>query len=196
MKLTLPALALIIANATPLIGVIFFGWDLLQIMILYWLESGVIGFYNIIKMLLTNPVAGVVFVPFFIVHYGGFMLGHLIFILALFGSHHFLDQKFILSDAWRQTIPVIMAPLISLFISHGISFWKNFVGRREQKNIAMQMFSPYGRIMLMHITLILGGMISFFLGAPAAALALLVIIKTAVDLFTHIREHIPKPRLV
>ena len=30
---------LIAANAAPIVGVLFFGWDLLSIMFLYWMET-------------------------------------------------------------------------------------------------------------------------------------------------------------
>ena len=39
-------LLLIGANLVPLIGVLFFKWDIFSIMLLYWLESGVVGFLN------------------------------------------------------------------------------------------------------------------------------------------------------
>src|SRR5204863_10015123 len=43
-------LALIGANLVPLAGVLFFGWDLSSVMVLFWAESGVIGFYTALKM--------------------------------------------------------------------------------------------------------------------------------------------------
>ena len=45
------AIALIIANFAPLFGVLFLGWDLFLILFLYWTESAVIGFFNVVKML-------------------------------------------------------------------------------------------------------------------------------------------------
>ena len=46
----IPVLMLIGANMLPLAGVLFFGWDLPTVMVLFWAESAVIGFYTALKM--------------------------------------------------------------------------------------------------------------------------------------------------
>ena len=39
------AIALLIAsNLLPLVGVLFWGWNLWSIIILYWIENGIVGF--------------------------------------------------------------------------------------------------------------------------------------------------------
>lgn len=43
-------LALIFANLVPLAGAAFLGWDMGNIMILYWAESAIIGVFNLLKM--------------------------------------------------------------------------------------------------------------------------------------------------
>src|SRR5438093_11744623 len=48
------AIALLIANAIPLIGVLFFGWSLLTILVLFWIENGIVGFWNVPKILLAR----------------------------------------------------------------------------------------------------------------------------------------------
>ena len=40
----------------PLWGVLFFNWDAFYIVLLYWAENLVIGFYNILKMVLAQPL--------------------------------------------------------------------------------------------------------------------------------------------
>lgn len=50
-SLTSPStLALIAANLAPVAGMILFGWNLGDVMILHWGESAVIGFYNLLKI--------------------------------------------------------------------------------------------------------------------------------------------------
>lgn len=57
---------MLIANAVPLLGVLFLGWDAFTIVALYWLENVVIGLFNALKMarcppdgsLLTNIQSG------------------------------------------------------------------------------------------------------------------------------------------
>lgn len=49
------AWALIAANALPLFGVFFLGWDAFTIVVLYWTENVVIGVINVLKMLACIP---------------------------------------------------------------------------------------------------------------------------------------------
>ena len=42
--------ALIVANLVPLIGVLFLGWSVWNILIVYWLENGIVGAFNVLKM--------------------------------------------------------------------------------------------------------------------------------------------------
>ena len=71
------------------------------------------------------------------------------------------------------------------------SFVINFLGRREylRVTISRQMFAPYGRLVILHVTIIIGAMVSLFLGTPIGAIVVLVILKTALDLTLHLREH-------
>ena len=48
---------LIAANALPLLGVLFLGWDAFSIVILYWTENVVIGAINVLKMITCSPDA-------------------------------------------------------------------------------------------------------------------------------------------
>ena len=41
---------LVIANLIPLVGVLWFGWDVWGILTIYWLENGIVGFFNVLKM--------------------------------------------------------------------------------------------------------------------------------------------------
>ena len=45
-----------------------------------------------------------------------------------------------------------------------------------------QMFAPYGRLVVLHLTIIFGALAIIVTGAPAAAIAVLVALKTALDL--------------
>jgi Family of unknown function (DUF6498) len=79
----------------------------------------------------------------------------------------------------------------ALFISHGASFFLNYLGKREymRTSAAKQMFAPYSRVVMLHLAIILGAFLIAFLGAPIGALLVLVVLKTAFDLGLHLREH-------
>lgn len=49
------AYVLIAANALPLVGVLFLGWNTFAIVALYWSENVIIGAINVLKMITCNP---------------------------------------------------------------------------------------------------------------------------------------------
>ncbi|MCA1849421.1 MAG: DUF6498-containing protein, partial [Actinobacteria bacterium] len=79
----------------------------------------------------------------------------------------------------------------ALFLSHGVSFFVNFLGKEEYLTVSpdQQMMEPYSRVVVLHVTILAGGALIDSLGAPVAALVLLVLLKTAIDLLAHLREH-------
>ena len=185
-------LALIGANLVPLAGVLFFGWDLAGVIVLFWAESAVIGFYTALKMAVVGKLMALLAVPFFVGHFGGFMAGHFLFIDAFFVRG--VDATGPAPGA-REALQSIFDPLwfslAGLFISHGVSFYDNFLGRREYAHATMNalMVTPYNRIIVMQLALIFGGWIILLLMNPMPALALLVLLKTALDFTAHRTEH-------
>jgi hypothetical protein len=51
------------------------------------------------------------------------------------------------------------------------------------------MTEPYSRVVVVPLTILAGGFLADSLGAPLAALILLVLLKTVIDLLAHLREH-------
>ncbi len=51
------------------------------------------------------------------------------------------------------------------------------------------MMAPYGRIILMHLTILFGGWLILALGAPILALVLLIVLKIVSDVRAHDKEH-------
>lgn len=179
-------IALIVANLVSILGVIFLGWSVGQIMLLYWAESAIIGFFNIAKMWKINAPATLLMGPLFLGHYGGFMIGHLLFIYALMLDGGNASLTTVLSD-----FTVLLPAFVALFISHTISFLTNFISREEWHGIEVskQMVAPYKRIIVMHITLIFGGFLTMAFENPLPALLLMIVLKIVVDAKAHIKEH-------
>jgi hypothetical protein len=185
-------LALIAANLVPLAGVLFFGWDLASVIVLFWAESAVIGFYTVLKMAVVGKSAALVAVPFFVGHFGGFMAGHFLLIYSFFVRGAFAAGPAPpVREALQNIFNPLWLPLAGLFISHGVSFVDNFLGKREYVGTTMKalMVAPYNRIVVMQLALIFGGWIILLLKAPVGALALLVLFKTALDFMAHRKEH-------
>ena len=188
---SISSLSLIAANLVPLLGVALLDWRIGEIMLLFWAESAVIGFYTLCKMWRIGKWSVLFYGPFFVGHYGGFMAGHLLFIYALFGSEFTADGD--LPEISQVFVDFLaMAPaLIAFLLSHGISFFTNFIRRKEYlgKSIAVQMQEPYKRIIIMHLTIIFRGFLVMALETPLPALVLLIVMKMLADLKAHLKEH-------
>ena len=118
------AIALIVANLVPLVGVLFFDWSLFTIMFFFWLESAVIGCFNILKLVIVANILSIITVPFFVVHYGAFMSGHLVFIFALFSPDEMSFSGFFPPiDLLTSHIMNVWPAFLGISLSHGISFF-------------------------------------------------------------------------
>src|SRR5918994_3192537 len=194
---------LIAANLIPLVGVLWFDWDVATILYAYWLENGIVGLLNVPKMVLASgsgqalstvgpadSMAGRgVLAAFFVVHYGLFWVVHGVFVTVLTGD--FLAFGFGDPTATVLADRGLLIAAAALFISHAASFWLNFVRRGEYRTISVgaQMFAPYPRMFVLHITIVLAGALIIGRPEPVVAVALLVVLKTALDLVLHLREH-------
>jgi len=197
------AIALLVAvNLIPLVGAVFWGWNVYTLLILYWIENGIVGVFNVLKMALAQgPVdtrAGApemvktasrfTLIPFFILHYGIFWLVHGVFVLTLPQMAGIAGSV----DMARGVNPLtILVAVVALSISHAVSYRLNFIGREEYRRVsaAAQMFKPYGRLLILHITIVFGALAIGLTGAPAAAVAVLVGLKTALDLVLFLADH-------
>ena len=200
-------IALIGANAVPLLGVLIFDWSIFSIMIAYWMENIVIGLYNIIKMSkaeapnpksirmngrpLKGPAKGKL-ISFFIVHFGGFTLVHGIFVFVLFGLGLPMGAEG--SSVIRPDFSIlgILLMFIAMLISHGISYQSNFIERGEYKKVSPgeQMFKPYGRVIVMHIVIIGSGFLFGAVGSGRIFACIVIIIKTTLDYYLHNSERL------
>jgi len=77
-------LVLIIANLFPIAGTIFLGWNLSDVMVLYWAESAVIGIFNLFKIIVIGRWMALLVGPFFLGHFSAFMAIHFLFIYTIF----------------------------------------------------------------------------------------------------------------
>lgn len=177
---------LVAANLVPLAGAFLLDWTVADIMLLFWFESAIIGFFNILKMFRIAGVTAMFYSLFFIGHFGAFMSVHLLFIFTLFsdkGSVSLIEVAAIFRELW--------AGVLALFLSHAFSYMDNFIGHREYERLTLrdQMHKPYARIITMHITIIVGGFLVLALDMPMLALVLLIMLKVLADGGAHIKEH-------
>lgn len=184
-------LALIIANLVPIAGNVFLGWNLGDVMVLYWAESAIIGIFNICKLAVIGRWMALFVGLFFIGHFGGFMAVHFLFLYTIFVEPQSdMVSGEDLADV-AQLFVTLWPALAALFISHAFSFYKNFLGRHEYRGRTLneQMKEPYSRIIFMHLVLIIGGGLTMALGNPAPILILVIGLKIFFDVKAHLKQH-------
>ena len=199
-------LLLVLVNLLPLAGVLWFDWDVAALLLLYWSENLVLGFYTLLKMLTIAPVRGLGMGLFFCIHYGGFCAVHGLLIATTLLDENidpmpgdpwpfFLVFPQMLINVVRQVLmhtpPEWLIAFGALFVSHGVSYVMNFLfgGEREESDLGQLMGAPYGRIVVLHIAVLFGGMAVMALGQPIAMLVVLVLLKIGLDVSLHLREH-------
>ena len=186
---------LVLANLLPLVLVATGWWSLQQVLLLYWIENGVVGFWNVVKILGsgTPPVSvRLIISAFFTVHFGGFFVIHGVFVM------YFLKLPIRIGDDLLQSmwsaLPAGLWPMVVvLMCSHGYSTYRYHFsqGLWRSVNGATLMMRPYGRVVLLHLTILGSGFLVYMQGESGLLLVLLVILKTIVDVVLHVRSHRP-----
>ena len=185
------------ANLVPLAGVFLWDWDVFLLLLLFWCENVIIGIFGIARLIVagkTDTMFEGLFLPvFFLVHYGGFMFGHF---MVLFGMYESSVEGAGASAAPADYYTLVTDNLnwlaiVALFVSHGWSFVENYMGNSEHERLTpnQAMALPYRRMVITHIALILGGFFLIEQGEPFVGLVLLVLMKIALDITFHQREH-------
>jgi hypothetical protein len=191
-------LVLLIANLLLLSAGLNEQWEMPQYLLIYWCESAIIGFFTLLKLGMSHAKPSVPFqitvngktqnvdgasaagrvamMGFFCIHFGLFMFVHLVFLLVFLGAS--LD-----------VLPSVLGGALLLFISHGLSFFLHFLrgGERESLPPEQIFFSPYPRVIFMHIVVIGGALLSFW---PP----LIVMVKIGADLWGHWMSHTQSPK--
>ena len=197
-------IALVLANLVPLFGVLIFHWSIFPLMFLFWFENLIIGLFNVLRMMAAVPFVNRVLpgIPFFCIHYGMFLVAHGVIIIDLFGGG--IGQYPLLADpmlnfSWQATAMFLWQIIhenhlelaaLGLAISRGISFVTDYLRSGEYRRTTAQrlFWQPYGRIIVLHIALIGGGILIKASHSPLVGLILLVVLKIALDLAGHLWE--------
>lgn len=175
---------LVLANTATLIAAIVMRADVGWLMWPYWVQSVIIGGYARKRMLTLDRFSTEGFtsnnkpVPeneegkrstatFFTLHYGFFHLGYLGFLL----TQHRIGSAF-------DTL-VLVACGVSFALSQRETYAiQHAADLRGKPNLGALMFTPYLRVVPMHLGILLCSGVGF----SASALALFTLLKTASDL--------------
>lgn len=212
-----PAWTLLVVNFIPVLGVLFWGWSLFDVVVLYWFENLVIGAVNILKIATCMPdeeslrraaqktskgpetpamahAEKLFLIPFFTFHYGMFCFVHGVFVFGLLGGQgpRGGDVMPRLTNMIGEVLggETLIAAL-ALTGSHLYSYVFHYLLRGEfrRTNTARLMVGPYGRIVVLHIAILLGAFFILQLGQPLILMLLLIGGKTLLDWKLHVHSH-------
>jgi hypothetical protein len=176
----------------PLLGIWLAGWKAETLLVLYWMESLVVGFWTVVLVavapeqplpLLSNPgqraTTGAPIALFVLVHAGFFMGIHLFFLhfafevtnIAHYGSLPAALLGMLLDEG-------LWVPLAGLFVVRALATYDVL---RRGEPVQRSIIGFYYRIVVMQLAIILGGFLMFAIG-PVAALVALVMVRLGFEL--------------
>ncbi|MDG5761153.1 DUF6498-containing protein [Natronococcus sp. A-GB1] len=205
------AIGLVVANLVPLVGVAFFGWTLHSLLVIYWLESGVLGAAYVAKIrraageddpealpeweisslgdteartlesFVGKPNRAIA--RYFAGYFGAFWVAHGVFVLV--GFPEMFPELTVASPF------VVAVAAVALTLQHALSYRLNYLGNREfeRHGPVTLLAEPLNRIAVLHVTIVLGAALIEGAGGPMEALVVMILAKTAFDLEAHRREH-------
>lgn len=203
---------LVAANAVTVFGVLFRGWSVENIVLIYWFESVVVGLYTCLKILLARPTSigrvslsrfsspvsfgmsllfRIVTIFFFVIFFGLFLLLHGIFVSAIV-DHRMAGAVPFETEFFQEHVQEIFLAVFALTISHGVSFIQHYLGRREYigANPLDLAGRPYNRLILIQITVTLGTLVAVALQGDGRVYAIVLIAgKVWLDIRAHLAEH-------
>lgn len=181
--------ALSVANILTLALAFYLEWQLTELLAVYWTQSMIIGVsylarINQLQRFTTEgfritqeampanadtrrKVAG-----FFVLHFGCFHLAYLVFIVSETGLGIFIEPGFFVCA-------------IAFAANHFYSYRYNLaLDRAGTPNIGKLMVVPYSRVLPMHMTLLLGTMLT-----EEGGLLMFGLLKILADVLMHVNEH-------
>lgn len=183
-------ISLLISNLVVMIIALIQSWDLSTLLIVYWFQTVIIGFFNFFRILAlknfstenfkinnrqVEPTQGTKLFTavFFAFHYGFF---HFVYLVFIFSS--------VLTTRANIDGIYIFSGVVVFGINHFFSFRHNKkIDEQNKQNIGSLMFTPYIRIIPMHIIMIFGTILG------AGSLFVFLILKTIADMVMHTVKH-------
>lgn len=181
--------SLLLVNGIALVVAMLADWQLVDLMAVYWIQSVIIGvscFYRILglekfstenfqinnRSVDPTPETKRKTAIFFLLHFGGFHLGYLVFIFAETpgGLHPSLG---------------LLVCGIAFAVNHYFSYrYHRETDRSGTPNIGTLMFTPYLRVVPMHLTIVFGAV-----ALGSTGVLLFGLLKMAADVAMHQVEH-------
>jgi len=190
---------LLFNNLIPIIGLLFYNWQFINIIFVYWCETLILGFFKLpklyrdelrtkigvqdiavsflvrLKVITSLFIVSSVFIIFPMIFY-------FLFLIMAFnqnsGSMYLLDDMSVL---WSSTKYAVLVILLSNLLDHVLSrFHLQASGRQAAKNNYVA-----ARVLILHFVTIIGTFLFYTLHQALAPLLVLVLLKIAADLSSY-----------
>lgn len=173
---------LICVNLIPILGVIYLGWSVPDIVIIYWIESAVIGLLHVPRILARYaeyPMMGAGEAVDFMAIYGLFTSCLAVYLQVLFDAHMALQGLFEFGPLFWVTLCLVVA--------HGVTLLRHLSGGRVTKEIC-ESVRTYPRLAIMCVVIVFGGIAYKLFADPLIVIVLMVLAKLIFDIGAFIRE--------
>lgn len=188
--------AVLVGNLVPLVGVRYWGWSLAVLLVVYWLESGVVGLLTLPRIALAGvdrPLRAALgallageWTPgrsdagFFLLHYGIFWVVHGVFVAVLVVGA-------VGGPSLSSSLPsagAVAVGAVGLLGGHLGPFVLGYLadGGYRRTTPDREFLPPYARVVALHLTIVLGAFALSFVGTALVLLVLLVVFKTVGEL--------------
>ncbi|KDA04371.1 DUF6498-containing protein [Hyphomonas oceanitis] len=174
-------------DLVPIAAILVFGWGATPLVALYWLENLIIGAYTILRLggaavvSFINLATALFMIPFFTFHYGMFCYGHGLFIRSFAGGEGNGGGAAPMDlVTWALGSGDGMLWFVGLIIvTNAVFFLVDYIGRGEFRRTdpPAEMFAPYGRIVTLHVAIILGAFIAIATDERLLGVLILIAIR-------------------
>lgn len=198
----------LIGHLLPLAGVLLWGWQVFDLILLYWLESGAVVLVVTARALAWRPALGgqgrrwaarVMAAAYVLLPSGLFWLFHGLAVVALFGGpmsgpaspfagvpQQALAYLLVAPQlAWARA-DVYALPLLGLFLAHAADLWPAKAPAAAAPDVWLSTVMRW--TLPMHLTIVAGGFLVAQVGQTLPVLLLFVAVKVAAELLRYLRR--------
>jgi hypothetical protein len=204
-KKTLSLLAVAAANLAPLGMVLLGHWGVGEILLLYWLETGIVGVFTVLRVLLTpapspqrkrltfrqlQTAPSRTTLPLVLADWG--IIGKALLALFFFLPYALLLtlQGYILyiflavAGPYGWPLQAVLWGALGLSASHALGFAADYLASGESGRAGAETLvgTPFHRLVIMQLVLGCGGWAADSFGHAASIMSVFVAVKLAIDL--------------
>jgi hypothetical protein len=204
---------LILANLVPVVGVLFLGWTMVVLLFLFWIETVIVGFIGVLKLLcISNPnlreyrlpvwkqlLSKLFLVGFSVVSIGFFTYLQGLALLTMFAGESGQFTSIFTSERypylkWADVRQIIqdhdlLWAVLFLIVGYVISFGINYIGKGGYRRAnGTVIFESFGRILVLFVTIVVGKALLAFQVSQVWGLLVLVGLKITLDVGSYLKR--------